>query len=614
MHHATRYLWTAGLLAALTACGGSSGSGSTASVVTGVAATGLAISGGTVSLKCVSGTASYPATGTDGSFSIDVSGVTLPCVARVNFKDASGTAQQLHSFVSAAGNVNITPITELLVAKLTGAAAANAFDTFNAALLKAISATQLSDASKAVKAYLAANLGMTVTNLPDDFVGTKFKPKTATTAGDAFDGVLDDFKVKLGAKSLADAEGEVIIAGGNGGTAGYAATATFTGKLSDGSACTVDVAADHSVSVSAASWAYTGGSIKTMLDGFYFDNANGEIAPAVFYSGTRRFFESNAGNYQAATAAAPAYNTGLSFDATSGKLIMASGSVITDTSFTPAAGANFNFVCAGEAYPAGTPVGVSEFNKATPSRFKASTLVGGPFTAPTANNQACTFSVDATGNASISWAGFTTTGGKLDLPNTWLTGAADQSTTQAKYDIYYSKTTGAIVGTSMGGSVMLTPDESAGSDWFSVTISQSATNKQAVVLANGLASNPKSVTCNTANDPAGKWAQVASYIGTWKGTKDNNFHLGTNATCQLVVDANGAMTYTDTAGAATTINSTAWTVTPPNSGAYFDFAKTGTAITFSMDFTGTTVSGAKPQAYFWKSGASTEYCNNMIKQ
>jgi len=398
------------------------------------------------------------------------------------------------------------------------------------------------------------------------------------------------------------------------GSQGYPAAASFTGKLSDGSACTVDVAADHSVTVSAASWAYTGGAIKTTLDGYYFEHAKGEIAPAVFYNGTTRFYESNVGSYQAATTTTPAYNTGLNFDATSGQLIMAFGSVTTDPSFTPAAGANFSFVCAGSAYPASTSIGASTYNQAAPSRFKATTLVGGPYTAPSANNQTCTFSVDATGNASINWAGFTSTGGKLDLPSTWLTTAADQTTTQAKYDIYYNKTTGAVVGTNMGGTVVLNAGDNAISDWFSVTISQSGASKQATVMANGYIGDPKSVTCSTANDPAGKWAQVATHVGTWVGSKDLNFHFGTNASCQLVVDAAGAMTYTDTAGAATAIDSTAWTVTPPNSGAYFDFAKNGSSVTFGMDFTGTTVSGGQPQAFYWKSGGSYEYCNNMVKQ
>ena len=74
------------LAGSLTACGGGgvSGGGAAAalSTVTGTAATGAAIAAGSVTLKCVSGTTTAATTGTDGSFSIDISGVTLPCVGR----------------------------------------------------------------------------------------------------------------------------------------------------------------------------------------------------------------------------------------------------------------------------------------------------------------------------------------------------------------------------------------------------------------------------------------------------------------------------------------------------------------------------------------------------
>ena len=84
--------------------------------VSGTAATGAAIASGTVTLKCVAGTSGVVTTNTDGSFSIDVSNATLPCVGRVDYKDAGGTARKLHTFIKAPGTANITPLTELLVA------------------------------------------------------------------------------------------------------------------------------------------------------------------------------------------------------------------------------------------------------------------------------------------------------------------------------------------------------------------------------------------------------------------------------------------------------------------------------------------------------------------
>ena len=100
----------------LSACGGGDGSSSAPATVSGTAATGAAIASGTVTLKCVAGTSGVVTTNTDGSFSIDVSNATLPCVGRVDYKDAGGTARKLHTFIKAPGTANITPQTELLVA------------------------------------------------------------------------------------------------------------------------------------------------------------------------------------------------------------------------------------------------------------------------------------------------------------------------------------------------------------------------------------------------------------------------------------------------------------------------------------------------------------------
>ena len=212
------------LAALLGACGGGGSAAPTAATasVSGTAATGAAIASGTVTLKCVSGTSTAATTGTDGSFTIDVSGVTLPCVARVDYKDASGAAQKLHTFISAAGTANITPITELLVANLTAGTAADAFDKFDATKSKAVTAAQIKTAIDAVKTYLKGTLGVDVTNLPDDPVGTKFVATVGATAGDKADKVLDDIaaKLKAGGKKLADAVGDIAKGGSGGGTAG----------------------------------------------------------------------------------------------------------------------------------------------------------------------------------------------------------------------------------------------------------------------------------------------------------------------------------------------------------------------------------------------------------
>ena len=207
------------MLGVLGACGG--GGGTPASTVAGTAATGAAIASGTVTLKCVSGTTSVATTGTDGSFAIDVSSVTLPCVGRVDYKDAGGVAQKLHTFISAKGNANITPVTDLLVANLTGGTPADAFDKFDAAKAKGYTTALIKAAADAVKTYLKNTLGLDTASLPDDPIGTKLTAKVGGVGGDAFDKVLDALQAKLASsgKKLSDVAGDLAKSGGGGGGA-----------------------------------------------------------------------------------------------------------------------------------------------------------------------------------------------------------------------------------------------------------------------------------------------------------------------------------------------------------------------------------------------------------
>ncbi|MBC7376779.1 MAG: hypothetical protein H7346_05005 [Burkholderiaceae bacterium] len=223
--------------ALLSACGGGDSAPAATASVSGVAATGAAIASGIVTLKCVSGTTAAATTGTDGSFTVDVSAVTLPCVARVEYKDAGGVTRQLHSVITAAGTANITSLTDLLVAKLANGGAAAAFDTFTATTGRAITAAQIKAAAGAVKAY-HDSLGVDVTNFPADPIGAKFVAKNGSTDGDAVDKILDALKTKLGTKSLADAETEInkTSTSTGGGSTGTSTSTTNTVIISANSA------------------------------------------------------------------------------------------------------------------------------------------------------------------------------------------------------------------------------------------------------------------------------------------------------------------------------------------------------------------------------------------
>jgi hypothetical protein len=123
---------------ALAACGGG-GSGSTAdnsapssTVVSGTAAVGAPLVG-TVTVKDALGAIKGPiAIGANGAYSVDVTGMTAPFVFRAS-GTANGETYTVHSIATAAdanGNINITQLTDLVVANIAGQLAQNYFDNF----------------------------------------------------------------------------------------------------------------------------------------------------------------------------------------------------------------------------------------------------------------------------------------------------------------------------------------------------------------------------------------------------------------------------------------------------------------------------------------------------
>jgi mono/diheme cytochrome c family protein len=151
-------------------------------------------------------------TQTDGSFSVDVSQVTLPCVARVEYTDSAASApQRLHSLVRDEGHINITPVTDLVVARLSSSGvAADAYDRFNADDVKGYSGDRVRTATEMVRTQLKS-LGVDTSHLPDDVIGAPLVAASGSGPGDRHDGVLDDLRDKLHEhhKSLDDVEREM---------------------------------------------------------------------------------------------------------------------------------------------------------------------------------------------------------------------------------------------------------------------------------------------------------------------------------------------------------------------------------------------------------------------
>ena len=88
--------------------------------INGLAATGGALADAAVSAKCAAGDPLSGKTGSDGRFSLELTGPqAVPCMVQVS----NGTVT-LHSFAVDAGNLNVTPLSDLVITKALGSDAA----------------------------------------------------------------------------------------------------------------------------------------------------------------------------------------------------------------------------------------------------------------------------------------------------------------------------------------------------------------------------------------------------------------------------------------------------------------------------------------------------------
>jgi hypothetical protein len=197
----------------MTACGGGSGSSSTPAssasglTVSGVAATGAALADSGVTVKCATGEGRTQ-TSSSGNYSLTVAGGALPCMVEVKGM-VEGTELTLHSVTEAgtrangqtAAVANVTPLTEMIVAKLAGAMPAEVFAAFSAQT--SIQSSQVAAATAAVVAELKTSTGIDLGTI-DPFKSV-LVPATASApnAGNAHDRLLDQLKAKVPTEALA---------------------------------------------------------------------------------------------------------------------------------------------------------------------------------------------------------------------------------------------------------------------------------------------------------------------------------------------------------------------------------------------------------------------------
>lgn len=189
----------------LAACGGGGGGGSSSTggtspstelALSGTAATGKAIAGATINAKCQTGTGTT-ATIADGTYSLVVAGGKLPCVLQIT-NPADGSI--LHTVAIGSGSTaiaNITPLTEMLAARVLRKEPAVFFAAFDAAVA---ANTFTTVALKAAQTDVGTVLTGTVdTSALADFIATPLKAATPDnlSGGDAQDKMLDALKLRL---------------------------------------------------------------------------------------------------------------------------------------------------------------------------------------------------------------------------------------------------------------------------------------------------------------------------------------------------------------------------------------------------------------------------------
>jgi hypothetical protein len=118
-----RGLVIAAAAAALVACGGDDDDSSVGgSTLGGVAAVGMPIADAAVNVSCAGGTPLNTTTSSGGLWQVSISGQTLPCAVQVTGGNVGGVANALtlHSLAVGFGNLNVTPLTDLVVASRLG--------------------------------------------------------------------------------------------------------------------------------------------------------------------------------------------------------------------------------------------------------------------------------------------------------------------------------------------------------------------------------------------------------------------------------------------------------------------------------------------------------------
>jgi hypothetical protein len=189
--------------ALVAACGGGGdGAAATSGVqLSGVAATGLALANSPVDVKCASGTGTAT-TNESGGYTVTVTDGALPCIVKVT-GTVNGAEVTLHSLAQGSGTTataNVTPLTEMILARATGTLPADLFSNFGSG--SAVASTAVTQATSDILAALSTAAGVDLTGI-DPFGASLVAATTANPdGGNSYDKLLDQLGTVVSAATL----------------------------------------------------------------------------------------------------------------------------------------------------------------------------------------------------------------------------------------------------------------------------------------------------------------------------------------------------------------------------------------------------------------------------
>lgn len=185
------------MLAALVACGGGGGSSNSSSQLSGVAAYGAPMQGASITLTDANGQSRTTITSADGSYTLDVTGLTAPFLLKASGA-AGDSVKEYAALVTSAPTegktvvANVTPLTHALVT-MVSSDGASPHEFTDSSKLKTLDASKLSAA--------LVNLQAALKNvLVETGLSEKFDPLTVRFKADrtnAEDTLLDTIKVSV---------------------------------------------------------------------------------------------------------------------------------------------------------------------------------------------------------------------------------------------------------------------------------------------------------------------------------------------------------------------------------------------------------------------------------